>query len=752
MVDEGCIAGLGARQLIRFTTHIKNIGNQDFYVGSPPSSPAQANEQWEWDECHGHWHYEGYAEYLVYDEFGNNTPVGVKNGFCLIDIECSGGGNFTYTCGNQGISAGCGDIYGSGLDCQWVDITDIPDGIYTLVVRVNWDRSPDANGRFEATYDNNSTKVCFELTRNSQNNASIQILQGSCALVDDCNDATLTINLDNYPEETSWTLQNSNNVNVAGGNHYDVPGTGSTVTEILCLPDGCYTLIMEDSQGDGLCCNFGQGSYQLTDGSGTVLASGAEFGFTETVNFCIQPAPPCTDADNDGLCATEDCDDNDDTLPAPPGVACNDNNPNTENDVIQADGCSCAGTPITTVPCESITIVPGENQISIQNLGGFPHMNIQIFNSTWNRIDDCIDDCGNPYLITDLDPGIYYVSIKPFDAAWDEICEIYESVEVTGSSGPCTDADGDGFCMNEDCDDSNPNLPATAGTSCDDQNANTENDVILSDGCTCEGTVIMTGDCAGIGIESIPGGINITGTGAFPLVVLQIFDNSWDRIVNCSGVCNSPYLVTDLEPGTYHVSVKTHDASWQRICDVFVDLEVTGQSGPCTDEDNDGVCVNDDCDDNNPNLPIAPGTACDDGDANTSNDQIQADGCTCSGTPPNPPSNCNDITVVGGPGTITVSNHNLYPGSSVQIQTSNWNQISFCFTDCADPLVESGLPAGEYLVTLKIYDENWDGLCRIDERITVVDNTMSGNIQFRSSPFEFDAQVFWCRVSVKLAS
>jgi hypothetical protein len=31
-----------------------------------------------------------------------------------------------------------------------------------------------------------------------------------------------------------------------------------------------------------------------------------------------------------------------------PGTACDDGNPNTGNDVIQADGCTCAGTPITT--------------------------------------------------------------------------------------------------------------------------------------------------------------------------------------------------------------------------------------------------------------------------------------------------------------------------------------------------------------------------------------------------------------------
>ena len=50
-----------------------------------------------------------------------------------------------------------------------------------------------------------------------------------------------------------------------------------------------------------------------------------------------------------------------------------------------------------------------------------------------------------------------------------------------------------------------------------------------------------------------------------------------------------------------------------------------------TDADNDGICNNNDCDDNDNSVPAAPGTSCDDGDSNTENDVIQSDGCTCLG-------------------------------------------------------------------------------------------------------------------------
>ena len=39
-----------------------------------------------------------------------------------------------FSCGNMGISPGCSDQYASNYDCQWIDITDLPDGDYWLTV------------------------------------------------------------------------------------------------------------------------------------------------------------------------------------------------------------------------------------------------------------------------------------------------------------------------------------------------------------------------------------------------------------------------------------------------------------------------------------------------------------------------------------------------------------------------------------------------------------------------------------------
>ena len=54
----------------------------------------------------------------------------VQASFCLEDNDCEGV-EPNYDCenyGDQGITAGCKDIYYYNIDCQWIDITDLEVG------------------------------------------------------------------------------------------------------------------------------------------------------------------------------------------------------------------------------------------------------------------------------------------------------------------------------------------------------------------------------------------------------------------------------------------------------------------------------------------------------------------------------------------------------------------------------------------------------------------------------------------------
>ncbi|MDM9632559.1 T9SS type A sorting domain-containing protein, partial [Robiginitalea aurantiaca] len=105
---------------------------------------------------------------------------------------------------------------------------------------------------------------------------------------DTCDSVTVTINFDDYAKETSWELLDENGVVVLEGSGYSDADDFTTINESICLEDGCYDFIIYDSYGDGICCGqYGDGSYSVTRADGTIVASGASFGASETTNFCI---------------------------------------------------------------------------------------------------------------------------------------------------------------------------------------------------------------------------------------------------------------------------------------------------------------------------------------------------------------------------------------------------------------------------------------------------------------------------------
>ncbi len=181
LVDEGCLTGYGLRDIIRFDTKIENNGELDYFIGEPIAN----TEQFTYHNCHQHYHYDGYAEYLLFDEDANELPIGFKNGFCVIDLGCEHGGTAQYSCEYMGISAGCYDEYWAELECQWIDITDVPDGRYIFVTRINWDNAPDALGRKEKNMANNWAQACLIIDRTS---GSLEVeLDDDCPPYIDCN-------------------------------------------------------------------------------------------------------------------------------------------------------------------------------------------------------------------------------------------------------------------------------------------------------------------------------------------------------------------------------------------------------------------------------------------------------------------------------------------------------------------------------------------------------------------------------------
>ena len=104
-------------------------------LGNPASNPL-----FEYGACHGHYHFRSFAQYRLLDTTGAVVRNGKKVGFCLMDITRVGATanpNPRYNCSSQGIQAGWADIYSSNLSGQWIDITGLPSGAYTLEIVID---------------------------------------------------------------------------------------------------------------------------------------------------------------------------------------------------------------------------------------------------------------------------------------------------------------------------------------------------------------------------------------------------------------------------------------------------------------------------------------------------------------------------------------------------------------------------------------------------------------------------------------
>lgn len=134
--------------------------------------------------------------------------------------------------------------------------------------------------------------LTFTATVNAPNNGNDQATGNnslSTSLSFGDNPLTLNLNLDRYGAETTWAIRSGSTVLASGGPFTNQSGNGVYPQPpiVVCLPDGCYELVIFDSYGDGMCCSYGNGSFSLRDAQNTILASGGSFTTSAVGPFCV---------------------------------------------------------------------------------------------------------------------------------------------------------------------------------------------------------------------------------------------------------------------------------------------------------------------------------------------------------------------------------------------------------------------------------------------------------------------------------
>lgn len=206
-----------------------------------------------------------------------------------IHIEASGDGSFSLTDTQFGLFEECGGemIYcdgnsGEGLfsafnfDCG----TLAPSTEYLMVI----DGWYGDEGTCFLTYEvNTCTPIEGCTDPNALNyNPDAAIDDGSCEYLDDCegNVVEIATSTEIWASEISWMIYASDSTLVAEGSDF---ADNDIVFDILCLEDGCYTLQMFDSFGDG----WNGGTINILSAGTDIVFETLEQGNFNAVSFSL---------------------------------------------------------------------------------------------------------------------------------------------------------------------------------------------------------------------------------------------------------------------------------------------------------------------------------------------------------------------------------------------------------------------------------------------------------------------------------
>ena len=301
--------------------------------------------------------------------------------------------------------------------------------------------------------NDDATFGCTDLSAENYD-ANATVNDGSCEYSCD-NNVDLTLQLDCYGEEISWTITNENNNIVAQVNSGTYPGGstadtmeegGSLQQEEVCLSVGCYTFTITDSYGDGLSgsewtCTVDGAPFSMTDEDGIILfeetdpafgdcSTGGEDGpCSASYNFCISIGDPvygCTDVTANNY----------------------DENANTDDGSCEYLGCTDplyleydSNANVDDGSCITL-IVEGCTDPNAENYNG----NANVDNGDCEYLEGCTDPNAenyNPEAVINDGSCEYSYSWEPCnDQNWFEGFETYDDSNIDSQSGDWLGWDG----------------------------------------------------------------------------------------------------------------------------------------------------------------------------------------------------------------------------------------------------------------------------------------------------------------------
>ncbi|MDO7612996.1 MAG: T9SS type A sorting domain-containing protein [Crocinitomicaceae bacterium] len=209
------------------------------------------------------------------DEYGNNDTLNVviskvhaldgEISIEELEVVCNDQVELTAIIENQGettITDVAIEVVVNGLVVEVVNaITDVPFMEEEKVeITISNNLQP---------FNNNITLNLVSINNQSDENLTNNSTSTTSTLDSDYDFITLIINPDDYPNETSWEIFNETTDKLVS---FGSLPNGNQYIENICVDySSCFSLYFYDSYGDGICCSYGIGDFQVLNSSGAQL-------------------------------------------------------------------------------------------------------------------------------------------------------------------------------------------------------------------------------------------------------------------------------------------------------------------------------------------------------------------------------------------------------------------------------------------------------------------------------------------------
>ena len=244
--------------------------------------------------CPTGWHLPSYAEWLVFVNYmrsqneyqcGNDTNYIAKaltstEWWTLTSTNCTPGNgqstnnasgfNAVPTGGYNGSS-----FNGAGSSTTFQLSTEYY-GVYSLGFSFSDHYSYGASGYFSYSgkYNGNPVRCLRNESSGTDTTTSQHVI-------------SISLTTDQYSDETTWQVEDlSSNTILASGGPYSETGE-QDIPDIIVDGTGCYVFTIFDGYGDGICCEYGNGSYSVSY-DGVVIGSGGSSFSVES--YCLNPS------------------------------------------------------------------------------------------------------------------------------------------------------------------------------------------------------------------------------------------------------------------------------------------------------------------------------------------------------------------------------------------------------------------------------------------------------------------------------